>query len=128
MTPQEQELNRLYDAVAGKNWIADGQLMLFVCLTGANPKDAGMLVYEPWDDIGRKIPETFKERAEALYRIAGSELNQFASQRLCSAIEVFLETLMTEPELADFKTNNPMKFPIKHYRDIFEELEDEGVT
>jgi hypothetical protein len=125
MTPREQELVRLYDAVAGKHWIADGQLMLFVCLTGANPKDAGTMTYEPFDNVGRKISETFKDRAQALYKIAGNELNQFASQRLCAAIEIFLSTVMTEPELAAFKEKTPMKFPFHKFRNILEELEDE---
>jgi hypothetical protein len=125
MTPRETELARLYDCVAGKHWIADWQLMLFVCLTGANPKDAGMMTYEPFDDVGRKIPASFKDRAEALYRIAGSELNEFASQRLCAAIETFLSTVMTEPELESFKSNTPMKFPFGRYKSILEELEDE---
>jgi hypothetical protein len=123
MTPRETELARLYDAVAGKHWIADGQMMLFVCLTGANPKDAGMLVYEPWDDIGRKIPESYKSNAMALYKIGGSELNQFASQRLCAAIEVFLSTVMSEPELAAFKEKTPMKYPFQKFKSILEELE-----
>jgi hypothetical protein len=125
MTAREQELARLYDTVAGKHWIADWQLMLYVCLTGANPKDAGVLIYEPWDDIGRRIPASFRDRAEALYRIAGSELNQFASQRLCAAIEQFLGTAMTAPELAAFKEKTPMKFPFGRYKSILEELEDE---
>jgi hypothetical protein len=125
MTPREQELARLYDCVAGKHWIADWQLMFFVCLTGANPKDAGTLVYEPWDNIGRKIPESYKSNAMALYKIAGSELNKFTSQRLCAAIETFLSTVMTEPELESFKSNTPMKFPFGRYKSILEELEDE---
>ena len=125
-TPREQELARLYCAAAT---IADEQRMLFVCLTGANPKEACKLTWEPFDDdAGGKIPETFKDRAQALYKIANSELNKFSSQRLCLAIESYLGTVMTGPELTAFKANTPMKFPIVHYKSILEELEAEGIS
>ena len=52
-TARELELERLYDAVA---WIADEQRMLFVCLSGADPKDACRLIYEPFDHVGGKDP------------------------------------------------------------------------
>jgi hypothetical protein len=126
MTAREQELARLYDAVAGEHWIADEQRMLYVCLSGGDPKDGCRMVYEPFDDIGGKIPESFKDRAQALYKIAGSELNKFSSQRLCLAIESYLGTLMTKTELAAFKASSPMKYPIKSYKNVLEELEDEG--
>jgi hypothetical protein len=128
MTAREQELARL---VAGANSIANPQRMLFVCLTGANPKDACRLIYEPFNvDAGGKIPESFKDRAKALYKIAGCELNKFASQRICLAIEEFLDTVMTSPELAAFSTSTPMKFPIVHYKNILEEMaaEDPSVA
>jgi hypothetical protein len=120
-TARELELERLYDAVA---WIADEQRMLFVCLSGTDPKDACRLIYEPFDHVGGKIPESYKDSAIALYKIAGSELNKFASQRLCAAIEDFLGTVMTAPELAAFKANTPMKYPIKQYKNILEEMAD----
>jgi hypothetical protein len=126
MTAREQELARLYDAVAGEHWIADPQRMLFVCLTGANPKDACRMTYEPFDDVGGKVPEAFKDRAMALYKIASTELNKFSSQRLCAAIESFLSTVMTEPELAAFKVSAPMKYPFKYDQSILEEIEAEG--
>jgi hypothetical protein len=110
---REVELERLYDAVAGVNWIADEQRMLFVCLTGADPKDACRMTYEPFDAVGGKVPASYKGSAMALYKIAGGELNKFASLRLCAAIETFLGTVMTAPELAAFKSYTPMKYPIK---------------
>ena len=116
-TAREVELERLYDATA---WIADEQRMLFVCLSGADPKDACRLIYEPFEDVGSKIPESYKHSAMALYRIAGSELNKFSSQQLCAAIEDFLGTVMTSPELAAFKANTPMRYPIKQYKNIFD--------
>ena len=60
----------------------------------------------------------------ALYEIAGSQLNKFSSQRLCAAIEDFLGTVMTAPELAAFKAHTPMKYPIKQYKNILEEMAD----
>ena len=123
-TARELEMERLYDAVAGENWIADEQRMLFVCLTGADPKDACRMTYEPFDAVGGKIPASYKNSAMALYKIAGSELNKFSSQRLCAAIESFLGTVMTASELAAFKANTPMKYPIKQYKNILEEMAD----
>ena len=70
-TTRELEMERLYDAV---NSIADEQRMLFVCLTGADPKDACRMTYEPFEAIGSKIPESYKNSAMALYRIAGMNL------------------------------------------------------
>jgi hypothetical protein len=123
MTPREQELSRIYNATAGKDWIADGQLLVYCCLTGTDPKEVNVEGYEAFNSIGRKIPTSFKESAMALYKIAGTELNQFASQRLCAAIEAYLETLMTEPELAAFKASAPMKYPFQKFKSILEELE-----
>ncbi len=123
-TARELEIERLYDGVAGENWIADEQRMLFVCLTGARPKDACRMTYEPFEAMGSKIPESYKDSAMALYRIAGNELYKFSSQRLCAAIEDFLGTVMTAPELAAFKANTPMKYPIKQYKNILEEMAD----
>jgi hypothetical protein len=121
------ELERIHNAVAGEHWIADEQRMLFVVLTGADPKTAQGLIYEPFDEIGGKIPETFKEQAMVLYGIAGRELNKFASQRLCLALEAYLGAVMTSTELAAFKASTPMKYPIKKYKSIIEELEAEGI-
>jgi hypothetical protein len=125
MTPREQELSRIYNATAGKDWIADGQLLVYCCLTGTDPKEVNVEGYEAFNSIGRKIPTSFKESAMALYKIAGNELSQFASQRLCAAIEQFLGTVMTAPELAAFKEKTPMKYPFHKFRNILEELEDE---
>ncbi len=127
MTAREQEMTRLRDAV---NSIVDPQRLLFVCLTGADPKDARRLIYAPFDDVGGKIPESFKDRAQALYKIAGSELDKCYSQPLCRVIEDFLGTVMTEPELVRFKASAPMKFPIVHYKNILEEMaaEDPSVA
>ena len=61
----------------------------------------------------------------ALYKIAGSELAKYPSQVLCFAIEEFLGTTMTEPELAAFKADTPMKYPIKQYKNILEEMADD---
>jgi hypothetical protein len=126
-TAREQEMTRLCDAV---NSIVDPQRLLFVCLTGANPKDACRMTYAPFDDVGCKVPETFKDRAQALYKIAGSELDKRYSQPLCQVIEDFLGTVMTEPELVSFKGSAPMKFPIVHYKNILEEMaaEDPSVA
>jgi hypothetical protein len=121
------ELERIYDAVAGVNWIADPERMLFVVLTGADPKAAQGIIYEPLDEIGGKIPQAFKDQAMVLYGIAGKELNKFSSQRLCLAIEAYLSTLMTSQELATFKAGAPMKYPVKKYASILEEMEAEGI-
>ena len=123
-TARELEMERLYDGVAGENWIADEQRMLFVCLTGADPKDACRMTYGPFDAVGGKVPASYKDSAMALYKIAGGDLNKFASQRLSAAIESFLGTVMTAPELAAFKANTPMKYPIKAYKNILEEMAD----
>ena len=124
MTAREQELARLCDAV---NLIVEPQRLLMVCLTGADPKDARGITYTPLDDAGGKVPETFKDRAQALYRIAASELPKAYSRPLCFIIEEFLATLMTEPELADFRLKNPMKYPLKNYANVLDELADEGI-
>jgi hypothetical protein len=122
MTAREQEMARICGAL---NLIVDPQRLLFVCLTGANPSDACTITYAPLDDVGGKVPENFKDRAQALYKIAGSELDKRYSRPLCHVIEGFLSSVMTEPELADFKIKNPMKYPIKNYANILEEMKDE---
>jgi hypothetical protein len=118
-TARELELERLHDAV---NLVVDPQRLLFVCLTGASPKDAQTITYAPLDDVGGKVPGSFKDRAQALYKIAGTELAKSYSQPLCQVIEDFLATVMTEPELADFKIKNPMKYPIKQGGGILDEM------
>jgi hypothetical protein len=127
MTPREQEIARLYEAV---NLIVDPQRLLFVCLTGASPKAAQAITYAPLDDVGGRVPETYKDRAMALYKIAGNELTKYSSQALCLVIEEFLGGVLTSPELAAFKASSPMKFPIVHYKNILEEMaaEDPGVA
>ena len=47
------------------------------------------------------------------------------SQRLCLAIEVFLSTVMSKDELDVFKAKTPMKYPIKQYANILEEMQAE---
>lgn len=95
-----------------------------------DPKDGQRLKYQPFIDVGSKIPEALKDRAMALYKIAGSELAKYPSQVLCFAIEEFLSTTMTSPELAAFKASAPMKFPIIPYKNILEEMaaEDPSVA
>src|SRR5260370_12808290 len=105
MTAREQEMTRLRDAV---NSIVDPQRLLFVCLTGADPKDARRLIYAPFDDVGGKIPESFKDRAQALYKIAGSELDKCYSPPLCRVIEDFLRTLLPHPPLYPFTYRTPL--------------------
>ena len=125
-TARELEIERLYDGVAGENWIADEQRMLFVCLDRGPPEGRMQndlrAVIEAW---AARSPEITRIRAMALYKIAGSELSKFSSQVLCSAIEEFLGTMMTAPELAAFKANTPMKYPIKQYKNILEEMADD---
>jgi hypothetical protein len=129
MNAREKELARICEAVGGEKWVSPDDRMLFVCLTGADPRDARKRTYEPFDEaVGGKIPVTYKDAAMALYKIAASELGKFHSQRLCLAIEVFLSTVMSKDELDVFKAKTPMKYPIKQYADILEELEDEGVV
>ena len=63
MTAREQELARLSEAA---NYIADDVQMLFACLTGADPKEATKIKFEPFEEAGRKIPETYQDAARAL--------------------------------------------------------------
>jgi hypothetical protein len=126
MNPREKELARICEAVGGEKWVSPDDRMLFVVLTGADPRDACHIKYEPFEEVGCKIPASYKAAAMALYKVAATELNRFCSQRLCMAIENFLKTVMIAEELKAFKARSPMKHPIQHYLTILDELENEG--
>ena len=70
-TTRELEMERLYDAV---NSIADEQRMLFVCLTGADPKDACRMTYEPFEAIGSRFRKLQEFRDGSISSIAGMNL------------------------------------------------------
>ena len=120
MTPREKEFSRIEEAV---QTVFDDDRMLFCILVGDDPKEARPIKYEKFENVDRKISTTHTEAAQALYKVAATEFSKFSSQRLCSAIEHFLATVMSAEELKSFKAQNPMKYPIRKFANILEEIE-----
>ena len=106
MTPRELELQPLCDAV---NLIIEPQRLLLVCLTAANPDGTCTIAYAPLDEAGGKVPESFKDRAMALYGIVGRELENPNRSR-CVKSSRFPGHGDDGAELAAFKIKNPMKY------------------
>ena len=109
-------------------FVADDGKMLFCCLTGDDPNEARRQKYEKFDNVGNQIPAEYTDPCKALYKIAATEFDKFASQRLCLVIEYFLGTVMSGAELDAFKKKAPMKFPIRKYADNLEEMEAAGLA
>jgi hypothetical protein len=124
MEPKDKnsEVYRIWDLSAGYHWVADDTKMLFAILSNVAPRESHLVEF---DGV---IPPSYADNSKILYKIVTNspELKGLAAQRISLAIEEFLGSFMNPAEMKDFKKNNPMQF--KHYNNILEELEAEGIS
>jgi hypothetical protein len=120
---RELELTRIRECC---DLIFDGQKMLFCILVGDNPHDGCLLKYERFEQSGKTISPEYIEPAKQLFKLAATEFKREYSQLLCRTIEQYLSGVLTKEELREFKRRNRVKYPVRNFDSILDELADEG--